>query len=349
MSRLKKNTIYSIIILCISMQFFSAIASAQVRTSSTPSRNFVPSARNAENIISENTISNTIEFLTDSLCEGRRTSTKGALEAAFYIERRFRKAGLLPVSGSYSQSFQIKNEGFSGIGHNVIGVLPGVHAKDGASYIIVAAHYDNLGTIDGKMYPGADSNASGVATMLSILDMVSYMNQLGKIYNKNILFVGFDAKELSMAGSQALWNSIANHTLIDPSSNKPITKDQIFAMVNIDIIGSSLAPLKSGRKDYMLMLSGGKYTSNLSALNKSNPRIGLDLAFDYYGSAGFTRIFYNRIGDQKVFLDNGIPSILFTSGITMETNKESDTLESLNLEVLKKRTWLIFYWLDKML
>lgn len=342
MSRLKNNILYSIIVLCICMQMSAHISYAQTR-------NFIPSARNAENVISENTLSSTIEFLTDSICQGRRTASIGATEAAFYIERRFKKAGLLPINGSYSQSFTVKNEGFSGIGRNIIGVLPGAHAKDGAGYIIVAAHYDNLGTIDGKMYPGADSNASGVASMLSILDMVTYMNQLGKVYNKNVLFVGFDAKELSMAGSQALWDAIANHSLIDPTSNKPITKDQIFAMVNIDIIGSSLAPLKSGRKDYLLMLSGGKYTNNLSALNKSNPRIGLELAFDYYGSAGFTRIFYNRIGDQKVFLDHGITSILFTSGITMETNKESDTLESLNLEVLKKRTWLIFYWLDKML
>jgi len=323
--------------------------SAQTRTSSSPSRNFIPSARNAENIISEKTLSTPIEFLTDSICEGRRTASKGAIEAALYIERRFKKAGLLPVNGSYSQSFQIRNDGFNGIGHNIIGVLPGAHAADGGSYIIVASHYDNLGTIDGKMYPGADSNASGVSAMVNVLDMIAYMNKLGKTYNKNILFVGFDAKELSMAGSQALWKAITNKSLIDPVSGKPITKDQIYAMVNIDIIGSTMSPLKSKRRDYLLMLSGGKFTSNLSALNKSNPKLGLELGFDYYGSSGFTRIFYNKIGDQKVFIDNGIPAILFTSGITMETNKETDTLETLDMEVLKKRTLLIFYWLDKML
>ncbi|MCQ2147830.1 MAG: M28 family peptidase, partial [Bacteroidales bacterium] len=200
-------------------------ASVSYAQGNSSSRNFIPSARNAENVISEKTLSSTIEFLTDSLCQGRRTSSRGAIEAAFYIERRFKKAGLLPVNGSYSQSFPIKNEGFSGIGHNVLGVLPGAHAKDGAGYIIVAAHYDNLGTIDGKMFPGADSNASGVSSMLSILDMLTYMNKLGKIYNKNVLFVGFDAKELSMAGSQALWDAIAKKTLIDPNTNKPITKE----------------------------------------------------------------------------------------------------------------------------
>ena len=76
--------------------------------------------------------------------------------------------------------------------------------------------------------------------------------------------------------------------------------------------------------------------------------IGLDLGFTYYGSANFTKLFY-RLSDQKVFVDNRIPSILFTSGITMNNNKPRDKASTLNMEVLHKRIYLIYHWLVRTL
>jgi hypothetical protein len=40
---------------------------------------------------------------------------------------------------------------------------------------------------------------------------------------------------------------------------------------------------------------------------------------------------------------------MFTSGITMNTNKSRDTVANLNIEVLQKRIYLIYHWLEKML
>ena len=76
--------------------------------------------------------------------------------------------------------------------------------------------------------------------------------------------------------------------------------------------------------------------------------INLDLCLSYYGSETFTRVFY-RLSDQKVFVDNGIPAVLFTSGITMNTNKTRDTAASLDMNILKKRVTLIYHWLESML
>ena len=50
-----------------------------------------------------------------------------------------------------------------------------------------------------------------------------------------------------------------------------------------------------------------------------------------------------------MFIDNKIPAVLFTSGITMNTNRTRDTAETLDYEVFKKRIYLIFDWLEKML
>ena len=86
---------------------------------------------------------------------------------------------------------------------------------------------------------------------------------------------------------------------------------------------------------------------NLEACNMMHD-IGLDLCFSYYGSKAFTEVFY-RLSDQRVFIDNGVPSVFFTSGITLNTNKTRDTAENLNFEVLHKRICLIYHWLESMI
>ena len=83
-------------------------------------------------------------------------------------------------------------------------------------------------------------------------------------------------------------------------------------------------------------------------MNKTQ-HIDLELAYDYYGSKDFTNLFYRRISDQVVFLNNGIPAVMFTSGITMLNNKPEDTAEKLDYVVMRKRIQLIFYYLDKVL
>ena len=43
----------------------------------------------------------------------------------------------------------------------MVGVVRGGDGTGG--YIVVTAHYDHLGTVNGTVYPGADDNASGTA------------------------------------------------------------------------------------------------------------------------------------------------------------------------------------------
>lgn len=76
--------------------------------------------------------------------------------------------------------------------------------------------------------------------------------------------------------------------------------------------------------------------------------IDMEIDYTYYGSKSFTQMFY-RLSDQRVFVDNGIPSVLFTSGITMNTNKTYDSPETIDTEILRKRIFLIYHWLDRML
>lgn len=314
----------------------------------------VASGRNAEKIISEEKLETDIEYLTDSLFKGRGTGTRGANEAAFWLVRRFQRDSIIPIKykgdpsksafDSWSQSFKAGEAA----GHNIVGFMPGRRDRENKRYTIVSAHYDSFGIIDGVFYPGADCNASGVVALTSVADMFTRMKQLERSYNDNLIFVGFDGRSLNSAGSEAFWEALAAGRFIDPVSGETIKKEDIRAMVSLDILGSVLSPIHKGRKDYLLMLSGGHYMSDLRDANEG-PGLGLDLAYSYYGSKSFTEMFYDRVGEQSVFVRNGIRSVVFTSGITMRTNKPDDVPMSLNYDILKKRIFLIFHWLEKMM
>ena len=304
--------------------------------------------QSARRLVTSSTLHERIGHLCDSLCEGRGSGQRGGGLAALWLQREFKRIGLMRMSGGYAHAVPLKDGKY---GRNIIGMLPGSKATTRDRYVIVGAHYDHLGTLNGKMYPGADANASGTAALLSLAEMLSEYKAGGRTHDSNVIFVAFDAKEHDMAGSKALWRMIENGQLRDPQSGKTIGKDQIALMVNIDQVGCTMSPLASGRKDYMIMLG----TESLKPIKRDMLRIcnrmfAIDMEIDltYYGSRNFTRMFY-RLSDQRIFVDNGIPAVLFTSGITMNTNKPRDNAQTIDMEILRKRIFLIYHWLEKML
>lgn len=302
----------------------------------------------AMNLITEERLASHIGFLTDSLCQGRATGTIGNMDAAFWIQRRFEETGMLKFGDSYGKKVWVR-KGL--LGHNVMGMIPGSHKTHCERYIIIGAHFDHLGILEGRLYPGADSNASGVVAMTSIAEMIYHMKSDGRTYGCNMIFVAFDAKEHSMAGSKALWRLIEGGSLKDPVTGERITKDKIEFMVNIDQVGSTLSPIHSHRKDFIMMLGNETLKPiKRDMINMCNRFYGLnmDIGLDYYGSENFTKMFY-RLSDQHAFAENGIPAVFFTSGITMNNNKTYDTTATLDLEILRKRIYLIYHWIDRMI
>ena len=308
-------------------------------------KGYVISTKNAETVLTESVLKERIEYLSHPQCSGRGTGTPGSTWAIGWIGQQFQHQGLEPVSGSYFQGFRTPA---GKTGHNVIGLLPGRDGGKTGEYILVTAHLDHLGILSGKLYPGADSNASGVAAMLSLSDMFTHLKKLGRSYGKGILFVALDGKEQGLSGSGELWRRLQGGLLSDPVSGKTIRPKDISLVVNIDQVGCTLSPLKSGRKDYLIMLSDAATGRRdlLTAVNRSQ-NINLELSFDYYGSKDFTRLFYRTVSDQKVFLEHGIPAVMFTSGITLNNNKPYDDLGSIDFPVLRARVLLMFHYLSR--
>ena len=248
--------------------------------------------------------------LADSLMEGRGHATRGSVEASSYILRRFRQIGLEPKLQSFKTD--------KGIGRNIIAVCNG--NPKSKLYTLVCARFDGLGIINGDLYPGADSNASGVAVLLFLADQLKYSG-------KNFVFAALDAHSEGLAGAEALAAS-------------GLYKFSI--VVNLDTIGSVLAPPNKYRPDFLIALGGKKFEKQLETANEG---IGLRLYYDYYRSKSFTDYFYTRISDQAPFLRRGVPAVMFTSGITMNTNKVSDDAYGIDFGMLERRAELICNWL----
>ena len=322
--------------ICLALAALTTLAGAQ------PSGYFI-SARNAEHLADTAGLRSRVAFLADSLCAGRASGTPGSLHAQSAIARQFAAYGLKPAGGTYFHGFRTLTGGSA---HNVVGFLPG----SGDRYVVVAAHYDHIGTLAGTLYPGADSNASGVAALLTLAQMFQHLKELGKTYSHTIIFAALDGKEQSLSGSHHLWNEIAGGLIRDPRTGRTVTPKDIDRMVNIDQVGGTEAPLHKDRPDFLMMLSeerSGRRDALLIA--NMSPEVSLDIAFDYYGSKDFTRVFYRSISDQKPFLDNGIPSVMFTSGITLRNNKVTDHAGSLDYGILRRRVLAMFYYLVRVL
>lgn len=265
--------------------------------------------------------------LTGEETAGRGAGSRGGYVARMYIEQKLEEYSIEKRGIQYAQPFK-KN---SVTAYNIIGEIKSSYKSN--EYVIIGAHYDHMGEIKGKIYPGADDNASGVAALLELARIFGQIKKDGAPISKNILFVAFDAKELSMAGSTYFINTLKIHP------------GNIKCMINLDQMGSILAPPNKDT-NYILVLGREKLSEwaarQLDLCNKL-AHLGLDIDYTFYNSEGFLKLFY-KLSDHYPFAKKEIPALFFTSGITDHTYKESDTEETISYPVLTKRIKLIYHF-----
>ncbi|HTM43681.1 MAG TPA: M20/M25/M40 family metallo-hydrolase [Polyangiaceae bacterium] len=179
-------------------------------------------------------------------------------------------------------------------------VLPGA--------IVIGAHYDHLGM--GGSYsrapdvtaphPGADDNASGVASVLEIARTLSE----AKDRARDVIFMGFSAEESGVLGS--------SHLVHEPPAGLDIK--QIYAMLNLDMVGR----LRDNKLTVLGVKTASEWESVVSPLCKE-ARVQCSLGGDGYGPS-----------DQTSFYSAGIPVLFFFTGTHDDYHKPSDTADRIN-------------------
>ena len=301
--------------------------------------------KSAENIIYTSRLYNDIAYLCDSICDGRASGSLGGIMVSHWAKQNFEKWKLTPIGENYYQCCRSTD---STLIHNVCAVLSSNrNPQKKCQYIVVCAHMDGIGRINDQLYPGADSNASGCVATINLAKMFSGIKMLGVGPTQRLMFVLFDGKEKGSRGAEEWVRRLKAGELIDPVSGAPIQEKDIKMLVNIDQIGATYSPVHKDKKEYLMMLGNERLPQSMQSVAKKIAReesCHLDLTYDYYGSSNFTRIFY-RLADREFLSSCSFPMVFFTSGITFHNNKPSDTAESLDYEVYRKRILFIFHWL----
>ena len=178
-------------------------------------------------VFSTKALTDHVAFLAAHEREGRGVGTKGLDDAAAeYIAERVQELRGSEPAGTdgYYQPFSIDN-GPGGNApaqvKNVIGVLRGTKPEWAQQAMVLSAHYDHLGRgwpdahagEAGKVHPGADDNASGVAVMLELARVLAS----GEKPQRTIVFAAFTGEEAGLRGSRYF----VDHPMTAPLSGHP--------------------------------------------------------------------------------------------------------------------------------
>lgn len=159
--------------------------------------------------------------LTTPEMAGRATGTDGGRRARAFLAQRFTDLGLEPLGASFDHpfSFKLRDGRAFPDAANVLGAVRGTRDPD--RWLVISAHYDHLGTVDGEVYPGADDNASGVAAVLAL---AAHFKAHPPAHS--ILFACFDAEELSLQGARTFL------------ARPPVPVARIAAILNLDMVSA---------------------------------------------------------------------------------------------------------------
>ena len=170
-----------------------------------------------ESEIISNSIMESPKSWLDTLCsrtfEGRKVGTQGNKRAALFLYNEVKKMGYAPEIQKFAHS--------SGDTlRNVIIQKKGVND----SLIIIGAHFDGQHASNNKVhYEAANDNASGVVTLLSILDSIARVD-----LKYSIMAVFFDGEEScvppAFKGSSYFVNNLNE-------------KEKVVLYINIDAMG----------------------------------------------------------------------------------------------------------------
>ncbi len=267
-------------------------------------------------VFSQSALMGHVEWLAAPEREGRGIGTKGLEAAAEYIAAQFKAIGLRPGgdNGTYFQSF-VSSKSPSGAAvslRNVIGVLPGTKPELAGQSALLTAHYDHLGSgwpdvhagDEGKLHPGADDNASGVAVMLELAKVLSS----GAPPQRTLVFVAFTGEEAGRLGSL--------HYVDHPAF--PLAK--VIGAINLDTVGRL-----HDRKVSVIATGTASEWQHI------------------FRGAGFTTGVEGRMipdslesSDQKSFIDRGVAAVQIFTDPHPDYHRPGDTADKVDAAGLVK-------------
>ncbi|MHB8843952.1 MAG: M20/M25/M40 family metallo-hydrolase [Nitrospirota bacterium] len=264
------------------------------------------SAAAAQTAIGPELMLEQVKYLSGKDLRGRGPGTPELDQAAAFIAARFEAVGLVPggnPSGSWYQEWIDPETGFRM--RNVVGVLPGRSPEMAGQSVVIGAHYDHLGTAgaakedQGKVHPGADDNASGVAVLLEMASRLPLVANM----ERSVVFVAFTGEEAGRKGSRYY---VLNE------KRYPLSK--AVGMINLDTVGR----LGKGK---IIVLGSGSAKEWSAIITETAKRLKLAIAESAQDLDA---------SDHTSFHEAGVPAVQFFTGPHLDYHRLTDTFDKID-------------------
>lgn len=254
-----------------------------------------------------------VRTLAAPVFEGRGTGTAGNEKARAYLLERMRATGIEPLGDAYLQPFSFVRKDGKPVSNaaNIAGIVRGTAVPD--RFIVLTAHYDHLGIKGGKIHPGADDNASGVAVVLAA---ARWFKSNPPVHS--VVFVLFDGEEMGLQGAKHFVKTMS------------LPKDKVIANINFDMVGRN--------EHNEINVAGTSYTPALrEPVEQAARRSSLKVTFGHDKPKLLTSMDdWTNSSDHGAFHEAGIPFLYFGVEDHKDYHRPGDTFENLMPEFFVK-------------
>jgi len=208
------------------------------------------------------------------------------------------------------------------VGYNVVGRLDGSVPELAGEPVVIGAHLDHTGRHLGILFPGADDNASGSATVMEVARLWS---QLPVKPKRPVVFVLFGAEESGLIGSKHF------------AAHMPSRFKRVSGMFNLDMTGEgdgARAGYSAGRVDFK------------TVLDAANAQAGIVEHFGEIRQVGV------RSSDFAPFFEMGAPvASIGSNGPHLAYHQSGDNIFRINPDIMAEIARFTFLaaaaWADR--
>jgi hypothetical protein len=198
---------------------------------------------------------------------------------------------------------------------NVIGILRGSDPELAKEAVLISAHLDHIGGqfhgVD-RINNGADDNATGVTSVLSLADAFCRLKPGPK---RSIVFATFWGEEKGLLGSRQF------------VENPLWPLSQIVANINIEMVGR---PATDAREK--AWMTGWKHSNLGSIMNVGSQRVGVEI----FNRTDVGEMLYSR-SDNYSFVRKGVIAHSFSAGsLHADYHQPTDEWEKLDIPHMTK-------------
>ncbi len=230
---------------------------------------------------------------------------------------------------------------------NVIGVIEGTDPKLKDTYVTFGAHYDHVGYAEGevaqgarqgavgrvkqgsvedRIWNGADDDGSGTATLLGIAKAFA----AGPKPKRSLMFLWFAGEE------RGLWGSRFH------ADYPTAPLDKIVANLNMDMVGRNRDD-KTEEANSVYLVGSDRISTELHNITvEANDSLArpLKLDFEMNDPTDLEQVYYRS--DHYSYAAKGIPVVFFTTGLHPDYHHNTDGVEKINFEKMARIGQLVY-------